>query len=391
MSLRKIGIWLATIFVIFCVLFTATFSFIVVTNFQNIGKAVNVISLIKIYSLKDLFAADLLEGSMKGMVEALEDPYSAYLEPEILKEITERIHGTYAGVGLLITKSEDELLTVVSPFKGSPAHKAGIVSGDIITAIDDKNTSDMDLETASHFMRGEPGTKVNLTVYRENTGEKGYEIEREVIEIPTVEGQIIQSNPDFGYVSVSMFNENTGKKLAGKIAELRSQGMKALIMDLRNNPGGELLAAVEAADIFIDSGPIVHIKSKFDTEVYNAEKGEIALPVVVLVNEGSASASEILAGAIQDTGVGSLVGQKTFGKGVVQTLFKLDDGSAVKLTTAKYLTPDKRDIHHKGITPDVEVKMNHEETAQALLNAPAIEKDVQLQKALEILSGKELQ
>lgn len=388
MNLRKIGIGLATLFVMFCVFFTAAFGFIVATNFENIGKAVNIISLIKIHSLKELSAAELLEGSMKGMIEALDDPYSAYLEPEVFKEITERIHGTYAGVGLLITIAEDDLLTVVSPFKGSPAHKAGILSGDIITAIDGRNTSDMDLETASNLMRGKPGTKVTLTVYRKNKGEKVYEITREVIEIPSVDGEIISENPDVGYISVSMFNENTGKELAEKVEELRLKGMKALILDLRNNPGGALQAAVEAADVFIDSGPIVHIKSKYNTEVYKAKKGKTDFPVVVLVNEGSASASEILAGAIQDTGAGILVGKKTFGKGVVQSLFKLEDGSAVKLTTAKYLTPDKRDIHKKGINPDVVVEMDHEETAQALLNAPDTEKDAQLKKALEILSKK---
>jgi carboxyl-terminal processing protease len=235
-------------------------------------------------------------------------------------------------------------------------------------------------------MQGEPETEVLLTVFREDRGEKEYNIIREIIEIPSVDGKIMSDFPDIGYINVSMFNENTGKELSDTINELNKKGMKKIVLDLRNNPGGALVAAVETADIFLDSGPIVHIKSKYNIKTYEAKNGGINLPMVVLVNEGSASASEILAGAIQDKKAGTLIGQTTFGKGVVQSLFKLDGGAAVKLTTAKYLTPNERDIHKKGIAPDIVVKMTNEETAYALLNAPDLDNDKQLKKAVEVLN-----
>lgn len=378
-----------TVLVIFCIIIVGTLGIFTFAFFDDLSKLVVTISLIKMYSLTDdLSLSDMLDGAVKGIIGSLDDPYSTYMEKEDYEQIQERIKGTYGGVGLLIGLDENNELVVISPFKGTPAQREGIMAGDIITAVNGESTADMDLETAANKMQGKPGTEVAVTVYREGRGEKEYTITREVIEIPSVEGKIIDEHPEIGYINITTFNENTRKELSETIFELQEQGMKAAVLDLRNNPGGALNASIDTADVFLDSGPIVHIDSRGESQVFEAREGKVDIPMVVLINEGSASASEILAGAIQDRNIGTLVGQNTFGKGLVQSVFELRDGSAVQLTTAKYFTPDKRDIHEEGIEPDIIVEMDVEEVAQALIDAPDIESDRQLIKALEVLKEK---
>ncbi len=371
---------------IIVILVTGIFGFAVLTDFMHLGRLLKVVSYIETQSINPVSIAELVDGAMKGMVESLDDPYSAYMKPKAYEELTAHIKGTYGGVGLLITIKEEQLM-VLSPFKGTPAHKAGIAAGDIITKIDGKNTKRMDLDEAATLMKGEPGTEVVLTVSREDVPDKDYSIVREDVNIPTVTGEMLEleGNKDIGYINITMFSDTTGHDLEKVIADLKDEGVKSIVLDLRNNPGGALTAAVHVSDLLIPEGPIVHIKGREGSETYTADNEYLGLPMVVLVNKGSASASEIVAGAIKDTESGTILGETTFGKGLVQTVFSLGRGAAVKLTTAKYLTPDENDINEKGIVPDVVVEMDPEIEQKAVLTAPNMEIDKQLQKAVEII------
>lgn len=375
---------------IFSILVTGTLGFLIVTNIDGLGRAVKVVSLIKFQALEPVTTAQLIEGATSGLVSALHDPYSVYLEPKKYESLQEHISGEYGGVGLLITiDPETERLTVVSPFKGTPAARAGIVAGDVIAKIDDQDTVDMDLETAASLMQGEPGTEVVLTIYRAGQDLKEYKIIREIIQIPSVSGQIIEEYPQIAYINISMFNEHTAGELAETINQLTQDKFKAVVLDLRHNPGGALDAAVDVASYFIPKGPVVYIVNRYHQVAKNTRAVEkLDVPLAVLVNEGSASASEIVAGAIKDTGSGIIVGEKTFGKGLVQTVFPLTGNAAVKLTTAKYLTPKKRDINRKGIEPDYQVVLSPEEEARVLADAPDVAKDPQLRKAADLLMAQ---
>ncbi|GFN22734.1 MAG: S41 family peptidase [Thermoanaerobacteraceae bacterium] len=373
-----------------CVLVTAGLVVAVAAHYQRVQEAVRVYSLVRWQSLNPVPVDKLLEGAIKGMVEALDDPYSSYLPPDVYRRLEEHVQGTYGGVGLLITlEEEDRRLVVVSPFKGSPAWRAGIKSGDYILAIDDRDTAGMDLDTAASLMQGEPGTRVQLTVLTPGAAEpRKITLVRENIKIPTVDGRMLPAYPGIGYISLSMINEQTGRDLGQLLGELRGQGLRGLVLDLRNNPGGSLHGAVEVASYFVPRGPVVYIVDQKRTEALEATGHNIQVPLVVLINKGSASAAEIIAGAIKDTGSGVLVGETSFGKGVVQTLFELKGGAAVKLTTHKYLTPAKRDIDKTGITPDYQVPLDPQVEQEVLANPPDLERDAQLKKAVEILQAK---
>ncbi|MFA5536975.1 MAG: S41 family peptidase [Bacillota bacterium] len=372
--------------VVFSVFVTVSLTVLVVVNLDTLGQAVRVVGLIKSQSINEVDTAGLIKGATVGMVDALGDPYSVYMEPKLYENMQKNIKGVYGGVGLLITMGDDHRLIVVSPFKGTPAQRAGIVSGDQILKIDEKDVAELDLEDAAELMQGEPGTSVVLLIYREGEPFKEVTLIREVVEIPTVEGEFLEGQPGIGYVNISNFSEHTGFELGKVLAELGKQPIKGLILDLRSNPGGSLNVAVEVASYFVPKGPVVHIVGKSSNHTMNTvHPHRLDVPLAVLVNKGSASASEIVAGAIKDTNSGILVGETTFGKGLVQTLFQLSGGAALKLTTAKYLTPNNQDINKVGIIPDVEVKLTPEEEAIALAHAPDTNKDAQLAKAIELL------
>ncbi|MHB1127721.1 MAG: S41 family peptidase [Bacillota bacterium] len=357
-------------------------------NYQNIGRAVKVVSLIQGEALQPVDMAKLIEGGTKGAVESLGDPYSAYLEPRAYEQLQAHISGSYGGIGLLIS-AEEGRITVVSPFKASPAHRAGIISGDEIVRIDTRDTSGMDLETAAALLKGKPATRVVLEILRkgEKTNRK-FTLTREVIKLPSVEARFINDKKKLGYLSISNFTEATVKELERSLNQLQGQGLKGLVLDLRNNPGGSLQAAVQVAEKFVPKGPVVYTVDRSGTIPFMGRGGTMYLPLVVLVNVGSASASEIVAGAIKDTDSGTIVGETTFGKGLVQTVFMLDGGAAIKLTTAKYLTPAKKDINKKGIEPDFAVPLDPERASLLLLEDPDPQKDPQLRKAVEILEQK---
>ena len=370
-----------------CVVVTLALAVGVAANFQVIEQLVKTYTLLRFQALEPASTDRFIEGAIRGMVGALDDPYSTYLDAKTYRQLQESVTGSYGGVGLLITLDEkDRRLMVVSPFKGTPAQRAGLKSRDYIVAIDGRDTTGMDLETASNLMQGQPGTTVELAVFSEGqSNTRKVTLTREIIKVPTVDGKMLPGHQSVGYINLTMFNEQTAGDLGRQLQELRQQGMQKLILDLRNNPGGALPAAVDVASFFIAQGPVVYIADQKNSEALMARGYAQPLPLVVLVNKGSASAAEIVAGAIKDTGSGILVGEKTFGKGVVQTVFPLPGDTAVKITTHKYLTPSKHDIDKKGIAPDYEVTLDPQLELEVLANAPDLERDTQLQKALEVL------
>jgi len=300
----------------------------------------------------------LIYGAIKGMVQSL-DPHSAFMTKEEHQELLIETKGTFSGVGIEITV-RDNILTVVSPIEGTPAYKAGIQAGDKIMRIDGKPTNDMSLTDAVKNIRGNKGTAVKLTIMREGA-EKPLEftLTRDIIPVRSVRSY--QLTPTIGYVRISNFQVRTGKDLAAALEKLEGgQKLEGLILDLRNNPGGLLAQAIEVSDLFLDSGLIVSTKGRISSQdmVVSAHKltEERKYPIIVLVNGGSASAAEIVAGALQDNKRALILGTRTFGKGSVQTILPLSDGSGLRLTTARYYTPSGKSIQLSGITPDIEVK-----------------------------------
>ncbi|MCD5406525.1 MAG: S41 family peptidase [Desulfotomaculum sp.] len=381
MDKKKLGFFPAvfTVVGLASFLMMVTIGFMVFFNYSGLGNLVKTIVLIKtqyLYS-DDLVANEMVEGAIKGLVESLEDPYSVFLQPEIFKQLNEQIHGSFGGLGILVSM-ENEYIVVVRPFEGTPAAKVGLKTGDIITKIDAEDVKGMNLELAVKKMRGPVGAEISLTVSRPGEPEVlNFNLVREEIRVPTVEGRML-NNRKIGYITLMKFTENTPVELAEILETLKNQEVQGLILDLRNNPGGELMSAVRVVDKFISEGAIVHIDCKLGNDhTYTAEEPALDLPLVVLQNSRTTSAAEILAGAIKDHNRGQLVGTTSFGKGVVQTVFQLDGGAGLKLTTARYLTPDKHDINKLGIEPDVYVEQPVD-----------VDEDIQLQKALEIIENQ---
>ncbi len=309
--------------------------------------------------VEKLSSKDIIYGALRGMLGSL-DPYSQFMEPDDYKELQIETEGQFGGLGIEIT-IRDHLLTIITPLDDTPAEKAGLKAMDRIVKINDEITKDMTLTDAVKKMRGKPGTKVTLTVMRGNEDTlKTFTITREIIQVKAVR-KAIMLDKSVGYIKLTDFSEKTKKDLSDALAKLEKQGMNSLILDLRNNPGGLLVSAVQAASEFIPSGQMVVYtkgRAKHQDVEYRAEgKTDFKhIPMIVMINGGSASASEILAGAIQDHKRGIILGTTSFGKGLVQTVIPLRDGSALRLTTARYYTPAGRMINEKGITPDVVVK-----------------------------------
>jgi carboxyl-terminal processing protease len=300
---------------------------------------------------------DLIQGSINGMLETL-DPHSNYMPPDVYKEMQTETRGSFGGVGFEIT-IRDKVLTVVAPIEDTPASRAGIQSGDMILRVDGKSTKDMTLMDAVKILRGPQGTKVTLTILRKGMAEPmDISLTRAIIPIRSIRSKMLEDG--YGYIKITQFIERTHKDLVKALTKLEGKkGLKGLILDLRNNPGGLLDQAVKVADEFLDSGLIVYTEGRVEGQKmkFFATKNvkEHPYPIIVLVNGGSASASEIVAGAFQDHGRAVILGTQTFGKGSVQTIIPLEDGSALRLTTARYYTPKGRSIQAQGISPDIVV------------------------------------
>lgn len=339
-------------------------------RYQDLGLALQIIPYVKFnyykpVSLLHLLAVYMQKGNIQDLLASLDDPYTRYLSPEQYVELMSETEGSYGGVGLYLEYKEDQLI-IMRPMKGTPAEEAGLRQGDEIIAINAEPTKEMAQEVAVAKVRGPSGTKVKLTIKRRNNL-FDVELVRTVIKIPTVEWQV-KSDPvagKIGWIELFQFNENTAADLEKALAYFNEEKVAGLVLDLRYNPGGLLNAAVQVASKFVRDGPIVHVNPRAGREmVYPALPYEgPEFPLVVLVNEWSASASEIVAGAIKDRDVGTLVGATTFGKGVVQDVIPLWGGGALTLTVANYLTAGGNFIHEKGITPDVLVGTAEEKEA----------------------------
>jgi carboxyl-terminal processing protease len=346
-------------------------------------------------------AKKIIQGALRGMMLSL-DPYSQFLDPDAYKEIKVESKGRYGGLGIVITV-RDGLLTVISPMEDTPAWRAGIKPRDIIVKIDDKTTQDITITEAVKKLRGKPGSKVHLTIMRRGESELlEFEIVRDIIKIKSVkDARVLEDN--IGYVKILDFQENTADDLEKALKKLEAQGIDSLILDLRNNPGGLLDSAVEVAEKFLPANKVVvstRGRRKTQNMVFKSQiSAPREYPMVVLVNEGSASGSEIVAGALQDYKRAILLGKKTFGKGSVQTIIPLKDGSALRLTTSKYYTPNGRMIHEKGLQPDVQVELAPPPKEKKLQEKEVFEKvkhqekpveeilDNQVLRAMDLLKG----
>lgn len=297
-------------------------------------------------------SARLWQGAVRGLVESLNDPHSIYMDEEMYQAFQSETSGSFSGVGLVVGKKDDQLV-VVAPIEGTPGALAGVKSGDHIVAIDGEDTTNLNLTEAVGKIRGEEGTTVTLTI-RRGSETREYAIVRDNIKVHSVSAKMLDDS--IGYLRITNFNESVADDLKKEYARLEEAGMKRVILDLRDNPGGLLDKSVEVAELFVKEGPVVSIVERDGTRTtYSSHSEGSPYPLAVLVNHGSASASEIVAGAVQDTQAGILIGSKTYGKGSVQTLVPLTNG-AIKLTIAKYYTPNEQMIDGVGITPNIVVE-----------------------------------
>jgi carboxyl-terminal processing protease len=374
-------------------------------TYENLRLFTEVLSIIQNQYVDEVPAKDVIYGAIKGTLRGL-DPHSAFLDPENYKDMQVETSGSFGGLGIEITL-RDDVLTVVAPIEGTPAYRAGVHSGDRIVKIEGLPTKDMQLADAVKRMRGKPGTKVTITIVREGfTEPKDFPITREQIRVQSVRSQELE--PGLEYIRIRQFQEQTASDLETTLDKYtKDRKIGGLILDLRNNPGGLLTSSVEVAEKFLEAGKLVvytegRVRNQNMRFSSTAKRVYSDFPIVVLVNQGSASASEIVAGALQDHGRAVVMGTTTFGKGSVQTIIPLSDGSGLRLTTAKYFTPKGRSIHGKGLAPDIVVEMpkpapaapgepptpppvTGTETPQELLK-----KDVQLQRAVDLMKAMKI-
>ena len=337
-------------------------------------------SLIDRFYIGDVDETDLSEGVYKGYIEGLGDPYSVYYDEEETKQMSESLSGEFGGVGALMSQDrETGVITVLQVYDGSPAQEAGMRDGDTLYKVEGEEVTGEDLSDVVSKVKGEKGTQVTLTVLRADTGEEEeLTITRDTIEAQTVSCEMKEGN--VGYIRITEFDTVTYEQYKEALEDLEDQGMERLIVDLRSNPGGNLDTVCDILDLMLPEGLIVYTEDKNgEWEEYTSdEENQFDKPLVVMMNGYSASASEIFAGAIQDYGLGQIVGTQSYGKGVVQSVFDLQDGTSVKLTIAEYFTPNGRSIDGEGITPDVEVEYQYDE------NNP--DADNQLEKAMEVVA-----
>ncbi len=335
------------------------------------------------YYLEESDPEKMEDGLYTGMVDALGDPYSVYYSADELEEIQQKSEGIYYGIGAYISKGvTDEFCTISGTIEGTPAEAAGLRAGDLIYEVDGVLAQGMETTELVALIKGEEGTTVTLTLIREGESDYLYvPVERRKIESPTVAWEMLENG--IAYIGITEFDDVTTDQFTEALAECKGKGMKSLVLDLRSNPGGNLTTVCEVARMLIPEGLIVYTEDKLGNRQEYTSEGErmTDVPMVVLVNGYSASASEILAGAVQDYGVGTIMGTTTFGKGIVQRIISLSDGSAVKLTVSKYYTPKGKDIHEKGIVPDIEIEYDSE----AYYNEGI---DNQLEAAVKHLAGQ---
>lgn len=335
---------------------------------------------------KDVKEQALLDGAIRGMFEAVGDPYTAYYDGEQFQTYMEQVQGTYVGIGVVVGLNEDNRVTVVSAIEGSPGKKAGLLSGDFIMKVDGDDVTGLNLEQVVSKIKGDAGTSVSLEIERQGSEELiKKEITREEIVLNSVNSMLLEDN--IGYITITQFENNTADEFKEHLEKLQSANIEGLIVDVRDNPGGMMDSVVNIVDQLIGESVIVYTEDKAGKKeiMSSKEESKVDLPIVTLINEGSASASEIFAGALQDTGAATVVGSTSFGKGIVQRMSDLGDGTGYKITVSEYFTPNGKNIHGKGIEPDVKVEMPQNARHEADFD---LKDDLQLNKAIEVIKEK---
>lgn len=339
------------------------------------------------YYMGDIDYDKATEGIYSGLIDSLGDPYTVYFPAEEFKQFLETTDGNYAGVGSTVTTNAEGNAEFVKPFKDGPAYNAGILPGDVICEIEGESVLGMNLDSVVSLIRGEPGTSVHLKIYRSTISDYlEITVVRAKIEVPTVEYQMLDNK--IGYIAVSEFDKVTEEQFINAVDDLEAQGMKALIVDLRDNPGGMLTTVNGMLGRILPKGKLlIYMEDKNGNrdECYSQSDRTLDVPIAVLINGNSASASEVFCGCLQDYGAATLIGTKSFGKGIVQSLIPLGDGSAIKVTTSKYFSPLGRNIHGVGFEPDIKVELDPELKGKASI---PIEEDNQIQAAVDYLLGK---
>lgn len=352
-------------------------------------KLDTLLQLVQLYYYEDVDEAEMLDSAAIGLIAGIGDVYSMYYTKEDMEAFNEETEGEYAGIGCqLLADPTDQLITVTRVFKGSPAEEVGMRAGDKIVYVNDLYYSAYEMDAAVDVMRGTPGESVKVTVMRD-LETIDFEIVRKVVNINYVEHQILDGN--IGYVMVYDFLGDAVSGFEKALESFKAAGVSAMIIDLRNNGGGLLDASVAMADMILPEGTVVSMRDKYGSEeTFQIDNEYYDVPMIVLINEYSASASEILAGAIRDYGEGTLVGMTTFGKGVVQSVVDFPDGSGLKVTTARYYTPGGECIHEIGIAPHVPVELDEEAVTRYGINNLPHDQDAQLQKAIELIKNGEI-
>lgn len=334
---------------------------------------------------RELDEEKLMEGAIKGMFDSIDDPYTLYMDDKEFGDLMTRTQGTYGGIGVIVTPGDDGYVTVVSPIENTPGEKSGLLPGDRIMAVDGEPIYADKLDYAVSLMKGDPDTNVKLSILRGGAKETfDVDIKREEIRLETVRSEVMEK--DIGYIRISTFDEQTASDFKDHLNGLKKKNVKGIILDLRNNPGGLLDQCVEIADEILGDQIIVYTEDRNGKKnVEKSDKKQLELPITVLVNKGSASASEILAGAIKDGNKGKIVGTTTFGKGLVQQVRPLTDGTGFKFTVSEYFTPNGTNIHGIGVEPDVVVELPEDSNGDGVIEP---KDDIQLQKAIEVLRSE---
>ena len=351
----------------------------------NLGRFLSAMNFIELQYVQDVDKDKLIDGAISGMVRSLGDPHSVYLEPKLYSQLKADTSGAFGGIGVYMG-FKDNGVQILNVIPDGPGDRSGLKAGDSILAVNSEPVNQIEYGEVALKIRGEVGTPVDLLIHREGEEDKTYTITREVIKVQTVSSKMLDDI--LGYIRISNFSENTGKEFKTELNELESANMKGLILDLRQNPGGVITSCVEVAREIVPKGPIVSVIQRDGTkEVYTSDLEQTKFPIVVLLDQNSASAAELLSGALQDTKAAVVVGKKSYGKGSVQTLIPMFRDDGLKLTVAKYYTPNGRSIDGVGIIPDVEVSLENPLPPTREINLD-LENDAQLRKAEEILSEK---
>jgi len=353
---------------------------------EVVEKIDEIYSYMNIYYYDEFEKEDVYNSIYSGVLESLEDPYSVYYTPQEYEDMRVSTSGTYYGIGAGVSQDLTTMeVTITKVYRGTPAEEAGLKNGDKLLAVEDIESTSVEVSELVQHIRGEEGTTVHLKIYRPSTEEfLEFDVMRKHVELPSIEGEMLEDG--IGYIQITEFQDKTDEQFAEMVKQLQAQGMKGLIIDVRSNPGGMLSTVVNLLDQVLPEGLLVYVEDKYgNRDEYTSDAACLNLPMVVLMDENSASASEIFAGAMKDYEYATLVGKTTYGKGIVQNIIRLSDGDAMKITTAKYFTPKGNDIHKIGVVPDVEVDYEYAGPEDETYDK---QYDSQFLKALEIIKEK---